>query len=194
MAEVTVAFRGIFWEAGTDGPQARGPDPWYLVSTVWAQQADGGVRAKTTKLPGDRPVFDDIGTGESHRADITLYTGAAASVVVGTHVFEEGFGDPVVAKQQIAGWARSIEELAVTRSDFRLPDAVEEGAAALIASRLGFGDDEVDRFQTRLFTESMLAGLATSPARQEHGIRYRFRTWHPRPGSCVVAYYDVLAG
>ena len=52
----------------------------------------------------------------------------------------------------------------------------------------------VDHYQTRLFMENRLSQLAAAPAKKEHGISYRFRTWHAGQGANVVAYYDVIAG
>lgn len=193
MADFTLVFKGIHCNKEMDWDQASNSDEYYLITTVWADLGGNKVANKTTKVPGGGTAFEDVDEGETRKTEVALYSGPARKVVVGTQLFEADFGDADATTKEIAKWARRVEEVAEGQ-EFTLPEAVADGAPEIVNYLFDFNDDMVDHYQTRLFMANRLTQLAAAPAKQQHGIRYRFRTWHAAEGANVVAYYDVIAG
>lgn len=193
MGNFTFVFKGIHCYREMNWDQGSNSDEYYLLTTVWADLGGNKVADRTTKVPGGGSVFEDVDSGETRRTEVLLYSGPARKVVIGTQLFEEDFGDADATTKQIASWARTAADLA-EGAGYTLPEAVADQSAEIVNYLFDFDDDMVDHYQTRLFMEKRLSQLAAQPPKKEHGISYRFRTWHKGGGASVVAYYDVIAG
>lgn len=193
MGNFTFVFKGIHCYREMNWDQGSSSDEYYLITTVWADLGESKVAHNTTKVPGGGSVFEDVDDGETRKTEVVLYSGPARKVVIGTQLFEEDFGDADATAKEIAKWAERVKDVA-EGAGYTLPEAVSDGAAEIANYLFDFDDDMVDHYQTRLFMEKRLSQLAASPSKKEHGISYRFRSWHKGDGASVVAYYDVIVG